>query len=237
MNSGRPGPEPPDHRRHRRHSPRGRAALPGGLDGVGRSGHAGAPGGDARHRVHRPRLPGRLGLEGVREGGDRARDDACPRVSSMPSGCPSRSSPPRPRPRSGSKDLNIGMAEAADLVGQRDRRGSAGPLPRRLPPGCGTGRGAGHHHRRHQVRARLHRREAGHLRRGADPGLLAVLARRRLRTRAPTRPPSTSNRCATGSRHSPGTSSRRRRRFRPRSWTETSRALRRRPTSGSAGVA
>ena len=49
-------------------------------------------------------------------------------------------------------------------------------------------RSAGHHRGRHQVRARLHRRRPGPLRRGPHPRLLAVLARRRVASRGPTPP-------------------------------------------------
>ena len=64
----------------------------------GRPVDAGAQGRHARHRVHRARLPGRLGLQGVRARGHRARDAHARRGCAMPSGCPSPSSPPRPRP-------------------------------------------------------------------------------------------------------------------------------------------
>ena len=55
-------------------------------------------------------------------------------------------------------DENISFAAAA-VTGRRGRGGGgARPLPRRLRPGRQVGRGAGDHHRRHQVRARVDRR-------------------------------------------------------------------------------
>ena len=129
-------------------------------------------------------------------------------------------------------DLNIGMAEAIDLVGQGGGRGGVRALPGRLPAGRRPGRGAGHRHLRHQVRARLHRRRPVHLRRGADPGLVPVLAGRRLRPGDQPARPSTSSPCATGSRPSPGTSSRPRRRCPTPIVAATSAAVRRRLRAG-----
>ena len=68
----RPGPQPPDQRRHGR-LPRRGGRPPRRAGRAGRPLDAGPPGRDARHRVHRPRLPGRLGLQGVRAGGHRPR--------------------------------------------------------------------------------------------------------------------------------------------------------------------
>ncbi len=50
----------------------------------------------------------------------------CPRACATPSACPSRSSPPRPR-RTGpdGHDVNIGMEEAADLVGREAAEAAA----------------------------------------------------------------------------------------------------------------
>ena len=59
---------------------------------------AGATGRDAAHRVHRPRLPLRLGLGRVQAIGDHARRKRCRRGCSSPNSCLSRSSPLRPRP-------------------------------------------------------------------------------------------------------------------------------------------
>ena len=79
----------------------------------------------------------------------------------------------------------------------------------------------GHHHRRHQVRVRpRRRRHADADGRGADARLVALLAGRELRARAPTRRATTSSSCATGSSRcastaSRGTSARRRRSCRP----------------------
>ncbi len=76
--------------------------------------------------------------------------------------------------------------------------------------GRGPGRRARDHHRRHQVRARAHRRRAGHLRRGAHAGLVPVLAGRPVAAGRRRRRRSTSSRCGTGSRRPAGTRRRRR---------------------------
>ena len=101
----------------------------------------------------------------------------------------------------------------------RRRAGRGGPphQPGGLPAGRGAGRRAGDHHRRHQVRARHHRRPAGHLRRGADPGLVPLLAGRPVGAGRRRRRRSTSSRCGTGWRRRGGTRRRRRRPCPPRS--------------------
>ena len=69
--------------------------------------------------------------------------------------------------------------------GHRGQGGGGGrrrTVPGRLLTGRRPGRGAGHRDLRHQVRTRLHRRQAVAVRRGAHPGLVPVLAGRRLRT-------------------------------------------------------
>ena len=119
-------------------------------------------------------------------------------------------------------DLNIGMAEAIDLVGKEAaeaaselclaayRRAAARAEEQGIVI-CDT-----------KFELGLHRRGAVHLRRGADPGLVAVLAGRRLRPGDQPARPSTSSPCGTGWRASRGTSSRPRRRCPPRSSTATS---------------
>ena len=87
--SADPADLPPDAAAHRGRRRPGRHRRPG---------HARAPGRDAPPRVHRPRLPGRLGLGRVRAVGHPARHAAAGRAPSRPSGCPSRCSPRRPRP-------------------------------------------------------------------------------------------------------------------------------------------
>ena len=114
--------------------------------------------------------------------------------------CPSRCSPRRPRPRSATTTRTSPSTQAVDLIG--DGAGRAGPrrLARALPPGRRVGRRAGHHHRRHQVRARPGRRRAGAGRRGAHPGLVALLAGRPVGAGHHARRRSTSSRSATTSR-------------------------------------
>ena len=69
-------------------------------------------------------------------------------------------------------------------------------------------------HRRHEVRARLHRRRAGDLRRDPDARLEPLLAGRRRGSPGRRRRRSTSSPCATGRRAPAGTRRRRRRRCR-----------------------
>ena len=57
-------------------------------------------------------------------------------------------------------DLNIGMAEAVDLVGKEAAEAAAELCLAAYARAAAPGRGAGHHHLRHQVRARLHRRRS-----------------------------------------------------------------------------
>ncbi len=111
-------------------------------------------------------------------------------------------------------DINISEAEAARLVGA--------PLIARLKAltleiyrrGDGARRVEGHHHRRHEVRVRAGRgRRPGDRcrahRRGADARLVALLAEGRATSRATDSRASTSSSCATTSKRSAGTSSRR----------------------------
>ncbi len=74
------------------------------------------PARDAAGRGRRPRLPLRLGLEGLLRDGRGVRARAAARASSSPTGCPRRSSPRRRRPQSG-HDENIDGGAAAELVG------------------------------------------------------------------------------------------------------------------------
>ena len=73
-------------------------------------------------------------------------------------------------------DENISFEAAVDARRSRTGRGSPSHQPGCLPAGSRAGRGPGHHHRRHQVRAGPDRRAAGHLRRGPDARLVTLLA-------------------------------------------------------------
>ena len=155
--------------------------------------------GDVPGRVRRPRLPLRLGLEGIPRGRRRLRDRAAGR-------------PARVRPAAGA-DLHPGD-QGRDRRPRRERRLRPRRRDRRRP-GADGGAAAGldrglrarrrargrarDHPRRHQVRVRPPRRRRDRpRRRGADPGLLALLARRPATSRARRRPPSTSSSSATG---------------------------------------
>ena len=87
--AGRPRPQPPHLRRSRR-APRRRGRARGrrrpGRDR--RAGRARPPGRDAPDRVHRARLPGRVGVEGVPTLEDDARHAAARPASSRPSRLP-----------------------------------------------------------------------------------------------------------------------------------------------------
>ena len=83
--------DPPSFRRRR---PR----RPGDLARGRRPGHAGAPGRDAAHRVHRPRLPGRLRPTRSTQRSGTVHGRPCPPACDWPTACPSPSSPRPPRP-------------------------------------------------------------------------------------------------------------------------------------------
>ena len=65
----------------------------------------------------------------------------CPRGCSRPSGCPSRCSPRRPRPRSASTTRTSPSTRAVDLVGAELAERARDVSPRALPAGRGVGRG------------------------------------------------------------------------------------------------
>ena len=173
--------------------------LRGRARGGRRTGDAGAPAGDVPGRVRGPRLPLRLGLEGIQGERRRLRDRAARR-------------PARVRQAAGA-DLHPGdqgrdrrpRREHRLRPGRRDRRrpgadgGAAAGLDRGLQARRRARGRARDHPRRHQVRVRPPRRRRDRpRRRGADPGLLALLARRPATSRAHASPPSTSSSSATG---------------------------------------
>ena len=149
-----------------------------------RPGDAGAAAGDVPGRVRRPRLPLRLGLEGIQGERRRLRDRAA-------------GGPARVRQAAGA-DLHPGdqgrdrrpRRERRLRPRRRDRRrpgaagGAATGLDRGLPARRRARGRARDHPRRHQVRVRPPRRRRDRARRrGADPRLLALLAGRQLRAR------------------------------------------------------
>ena len=85
---------------------------------------------------------------------------------------------PSTKAEDGEHDVNISFEVAASLVGIDIARKAREVSLELYSRGAEWAADARHHHRRHQVRARLHRRRARRGRRGADPGLVAVLAGR-----------------------------------------------------------
>ncbi len=123
-------------------------------------------------------------------------------------------------------------------MGARDRRPAAGPDPGGLRARRRDGGGERDPRRRHQAGVRPRpgdgRDRAG--RRGADAGLVAVLAGGALGARPRRSPRSTSSSCATGRRRSTGTAPRRARRSLRRSSRPPAPATSR-PTSASPAAA
>ena len=110
--------------------PEGRRPLPGGLGLPGRPVDARPPGRHARHRVHRARLPGRLGLQGVPARGDGPRHGHAGRAAARPGAARAHLHPlhqghrgPRPQHRDGRGHRHRG---------QGGRRGRRRAVPRRL---------------------------------------------------------------------------------------------------------
>ena len=105
----------------------------------------------------------------------------CRRGCASPTSSPSRSSRRRRRRRSG-HDENIDAEQAAELVGEErfaEVERVASTLYRFAAEYAARARD---HHRRHEVRVRARRRRSARARRrGADAGLVAVLAGRRVR--------------------------------------------------------
>ena len=153
-----------------------------------RAHHAVPPGRDAADRVHRARLPLRLGVEGVH--GRAARCTA----HALPAGLQERDQLPEPVFTPSTKS-DVPRREHLLRASRRPRRRTeladqardvSLELYRR---GAAWAARARHHHRRHQVRARPRRRRAGGLRRGADARLVAASGRRTSGSPA-RRPPS-----------------------------------------------
>ena len=102
-------------------------------------------------------------------------------------------------------DLNINEAEAAPSAARSRTRPPATPRSRSTRSLRRT-RGARDHRRRHEVRVRGRSRRSRHARRrGADAGLVPLLAGRRLQSRAGRSRRSTSSSSATGARRPAGT--------------------------------
>ena len=180
----------------------------GAAPGAGRPDHAVPPGRDAPDRVHRPRLPHRLGVEGVP-----AATAPCT-ARPLPAGLLER----RPAARAGLHPVDQGRRWDHDenISFERGRRpgrrraGRAGPrrLARRSTPGARRGPpSAGIIIADTKFELGHGRRRAGAGRRGAHPGLVALLAGRPSGSRARRPRRSTSSRCATTSTTSTGTSS------------------------------
>ena len=134
-------------------------------------------------------------------------------ASSCPSGLKESDKLPEPiftpatKAELGEHDENIDFDRAVEIIGDRPSDGgAAADLDRDLQAGRRPRGRAGDHRRRHQVRVRqLTGGGDRPRRRGPDPGLVAVLARRRLRAGRAPRPPSTSSTCATTPTRSAGT--------------------------------
>ena len=120
------------------------------------------PGRDAADRVHRARLPHRFGVEGVPRDGHR-----CTARRSPPGCCESIAAA-----RAGVHAVDQGRGRRSrreHLASSRRSTSSARSWPSRprdvslelYARGAAWARRAGHHHRRHQVRARPDRRRAG----------------------------------------------------------------------------
>ncbi len=112
----------------------------------------------------------------------------------------------------GDHDENVDFDRAAEIVGDRALMEELRRISIEVYVARRRARGrARDHPRRHQVRVRPPRRRRDRpRRRGADAGLLALLAGRPLRAGQARSPPSTSSSCATGPTRRAGTTRRRR---------------------------
>ncbi len=80
----------------------------------------------------------------------------------------------------GDHDVNISFEDAVNIIGRENAERGSRPVAGLLRAGVGASRRARDHHRRHQIRTRLHRRGARAVRRSAHAGLEPVLACRRV---------------------------------------------------------
>ena len=142
--------------------------------------HAGAARGDVPGGMRGARLSLRLRLEGIQSNAARSAESSCPRDCANPTNCPSRSSrrPPRQPPAT---TRTFRSSEMVKLVGSaRLSEQLARSEPEHLQEGRRLCAAKGHHHCRHQVRVRTHRRRHHAGRRSAHAGLLALLAGRQV---------------------------------------------------------
>ena len=156
---------------------------------VARSGGGVRAAGHVPGRVRRPRLPDRLGPRSSTSAAARSAASRCPPGSSTAAGCPSRSSPRRPRRRSATTTRTSTSSPWPSTVGDGRRRRAARCSPSRSTAGRGDRPRARHHPGRHQVRVRPPgRRHDRARRRGADARLVPLLAGRRRGSRAAPQP-------------------------------------------------
>ena len=154
--------------------------------------------------MRRPRLSGRLRLERIPAKRHGLRHCDCRSACAKASGCPSRSSRRRPRRRQGttSTSRSSRWPESRRIGGRRAARAKLAHLPSRRRIRAEQG----HPDRRHEVRVGPDgRRAIDPDRRSAYARQLALLARRRVRTRAAASRRSTSSSSATGWKTPPGT--------------------------------
>ena len=150
--------------------------------GVRRAGDALPAAGDAAGGVRRPRLPHRLRAQGLREDGHRVRAWRCRPGSSTGRELPEPIFTPSTKAPLGQHDEAITFADVEDLVGAETAATLRDLTLAVYARGAETAAANGHPRRRHEARVRPRpgdrRDRAG--RRGADPRLVAVLARRPL---------------------------------------------------------
>ena len=139
----------------RRHRPQP-LHLRGRARGGRRPGDAGAAARDVPGRVRRPRLPLRLGLEGVPARPASVCGIELPgRACASPTSCPSRSSPRRPRPRSATTTRTSTSTAPPRSIGDRPLMEELRRVSIELYEHAARPRGrARDHPRRHQVRVR-----------------------------------------------------------------------------------
>ncbi len=180
------------------------------------TGDAGAAAGDVPGRVRRARLPLRLGLEGIQGGRRGLRDRAAVGTAGVRQAAGADLHPgDQGRYRRPRRERRLRPRGGDRRRPGADGRAAAG-LDRRLQARRGARGGARDHPRRHQVRVRPPRRGRDRpRRRGADPRLLALLARRPLRARPDAALLRQAVRARLGDDERLGPASRRRRSCRP----------------------